>query len=95
MKGDEDGAGLGDNDDAYYNPDATADGENGNGKVVTKEGGQTEVKNGDSIENVEIDSVWTGKGEHVFGQEADTVKGEVIVDGKKQMVVKKIIEKDV
>jgi RHS repeat-associated protein len=74
-----------------YNPNGTAKGGDKDAKqVMTQEGSHMKVENPDKSGSATYDTTWTGRGEHVFDNKADTIKGEAIVNGDTMMVVKKI-----
>jgi hypothetical protein len=73
-----------------YNPNKAGKGEGG--KVITHENGQKAVEGAKPPGAVEVDTTWTNKGEHIYAPGADTIKGEAIINGKRQMVIKRIIK---
>lgn len=79
------------NTNPQYNPDATAKGNPEADQVVTQEGGMTKTENPNAPSaSISIDSIWTGRGAKIVTEYADTIKGEVIVEGDTMMVVEEI-----
>jgi hypothetical protein len=63
------------------------------GGMTSTEGGRTDgyyIKEVKNTGDAKKDSIWTGRGAKIVAEYADTVKGELIVKGDTDMVVREI-----